>query len=291
MPFTDDWSRFYPTPTAPSLNATYRPSRQPLAVLAETVPVQGWGTLQSLAQATLSWYRCNEFDNVEYVDLDYFGETAQMTVDTLNVLDTDFNAGAIGLDLDPSKTRNVVTLAYTDTRVGSNRVPILDMNTSLYVPTGTSYLTFPLDTPTAETHGAAQWWTGTPIFQKLTASQISGATAIQNENVMSVNTNADGTGSVYTGTDFTARIMNYNSNSIYVQFINNTGNAKYLANNGQGIPFLRALGYPISTSDGYATVSDLGSIGKRRERALTTEMEWIHDRTTAQTVSSTLLSI
>lgn len=291
MPFTDDWSRFYPTPTAPSLNATYRTSRQPLAVLAETTPVQGWSTLQSLAQSTLSWMRCNEFDNVEFVDLDYFGETAQMTVDTLNVLDTDFNAGAVGLDLDPSKTRNVVTVEYTDTRVGSNRVPILDMNTSLYVPVGTTYVTFPLDTPTAETHGAAQWWTGTPVFQKLTALQVAGTNAIQNENVMSVNTNSDGSGTVYVGADFTARIQNYNSNAILVQFVNNSGSAKYLANNGQGIPFLRALGYPISTSDGYATVSDLGSIGKRRERALTTGMDWVQDRTTAQTISSLLVSI
>jgi hypothetical protein len=291
MPYTDDWSRFYPAPTAPSLNATYRPSRQPLAVIAEPTPVQGWSTLQSLAQSTLSWMRCNELDNVEFVDLDYFGETAQMTVDTLNVLDTNFNAGAIGLDLDPSKTRNVVAVVYTDTRVGSNRVPILDMNTSLSIPVGTSYTTFPLDTLTAETHGAAQWWTTTPVFQKLTALQIAGTNPIQNENVMSVNTNSDGSGTVYVGADFTARIMNYNSNSIYVQFVNNSGSAKYLANNGQQIPFLRALGYPISYSDGYATVSDPGSIVKRRERALTTEMSWVHDRTTAQGISSLLVSI
>lgn len=291
MPFTDDWSRFYPTPTAPSLNVTYRATRQPLAVIAEPTPLQGWPTLQALSESTLGWMRCNEFDVVEMVNLDYFGETAQMTVDTLNVLDTDFNAGEIGLTLDPSRTRNVVTVTYGDTRVGSNRSPILDMSTSMAVPVGTSYVTFALDTPTAETHGAAQWWTATPTFTKLTASHISGATALPNENVMSVNTLSDGSGSVYTASDFTARIVDWTSNSIDVQFINNTGSTKYLANNGQQIPFLRALGYAITVSDGYATTTDTGSIVRRRERALTAEMSWIQDRTTAQEISSTLVSI
>jgi len=291
MPYTDDWSRFYPTPTAPSLGVTYRASRQPLAVIAEPTPVQGWTTLQEVSESTLSWMRCNELDAVELVNLDYFGETDQMTVTTLNVLDTDFNAGEINLALDPSRTRNVVTVSFTDTRVGSNRSPILDMNTALAVPVGTSYATFTLDTPTAETHGAAQWWTATPTFQKLTASQISGATPIQNENVMSVNTLPDGTGTVITSSDFTARIVDWTSNSIDVQFINNNGKTLYLTNNGDQIPFLRALGYAISQSDGYATTTDTGSIVRRRERALTTGMSWVHDRATAQALSSTLVGI
>lgn len=291
MPDTDDWSRFYPTPTSPSINCTYRTTRQPLAVIAEPVPVQGWSTLQALSESTLGWMRCNEFDAAEVVNLEYFGETAQMTVGTLNVLDTDFNAGEIGLSLDPSRTRNVVTVAFTDTRVGSNRSPILDMNTSLAIPTGTSYATFTLDVPTAETHGAAQWWTATPTFTKLTASHISGATPLPNENVMSVNTLSDGSGTVITTTNFTARIVDWTANSIDVQFINSTGKVAYLANNGQEIPFLRALGYAISTSDGYATTTDTGSIVRRRERALTTTVDWIHDRPTAQAISSTLVSI
>jgi hypothetical protein len=289
--WADAFTRFYPTPLAPSRNATYRPTRQPLAVVAETTPVQGWTTLQSMAESTLSWTRVNELDNMEFLPLTYFGETAQMTVDTLNVLDTNFNAGEIGLDVDPSRTRNVVTVEYLDTRVGSNRSRILEMSTSMPIPIGTSYVTFPLDTPTAETHGAAQWWTSTPSFTKLTASQVSGATALPNENIMSVNTTADGSGSVVTATDVTARIYDWTSNSITVQFINNNGRTLYLANNGQQIPFLRALGYAISYSDGYSTVRDSGSIGKRRERALTTGLDWVHDRGTAQKVASSLVTL
>lgn len=291
MPFTDDWSRFYPTPTSPSQNALYRPTRQPLAVVAEPTPVQGWPTLQALAESTLSWLRINEFDNSEFLPLTYFGETAQMTVSTLNVLDTDFNAGELSLNLDPSRTRNVVTVVYPDTRVGSNRSIILEMSTSIAIPKGTSFITFALDTPTAETHGAAQGWSSTPEFQKLTALQVAGTNTIQNENVMSVNTLADGSGTVITSTNITGRIVDWDSQTITVKFVNNYGAVLYLSNNGTQIPFLRALGYAISSTDGYSTVTDQGSVNKRRERALTAEISWIHDRTTAQETASTLATL
>lgn len=291
MPFTDDWSRFYPTPTSPSKNALYRPTRQTLSVIAEPTPVQGWTTLQALAESTLSWLRVNESDNAEFLPLSYFGETAQLTVETLNVLDTDFNAGEIGLNLDPSRTRNVVTIAYTDIRVGTNISPILEMNTSLAIPTGLSYVTFPLDTQTAETHGAAQGWSTAPEFKKLTAAQIAGTSAIQVDNVMSVNTRSDGSGTVITSTNFVGRIVDWDSQTITVKFTNNYGAVLYLANNGNGVPFLRAMGYAIASSDGYATVTDDGSIKKRNQRALTTDLNWVHDRTTAQNVASTLATL
>lgn len=291
MPFTDDWSRFQPTPTSPSLNALYRPTRQTLSVVAEPTPVQGWPTLQALAESTLSWMRVNELDNVEFLPLSYFGEAAQLTVDTLNVLDTDFNAGEIGLNLDPSRTRNVVTIAYSDIRVGSNISIILEMNTSLEIPKGVSYVTFPLDTQTAETHGAAQSWSTAPEFKKLTATQIAGTSAIQVDNVMSVNTRSDGSGTIVTSATFVGRIVDWDSQTITVKFTNNYGSVLYLANNGSGIPFLRAMGYAITASDGYSTVTDDGSIKKRNARALTTEMDWIHDRGTAQNVASTLATL
>lgn len=291
MPFTDDWSRFYPTPTSPSQNALYRPTRQALSVVAEPTPVQGWTALQALAESTLSWLRVNELDNAEFLPLSYFGETAQLTVDTLNVLDTDFNAGEIGLNLDPSRTRNVVTIAYTDIRVGTNISTILEMNTSLAIPKGLSYVTFPLDTQAAETHGAAQGWSSAPEFKKLTAAQIAGTSAIQVDNVMSVNTRSDGSGTVVTSTNFVGRIVDWDSQTITVKFTNNYGAVLYLANNGSGIPFLRAMGYAISSSDGYSTVTDDGSIKKRSQRALTTDLDWIHDRATAQKVASTLATL
>jgi hypothetical protein len=288
QPYTDDWPGQYPLFTPP---VTYRSSRQPLTALANPTPLQGWSTLQSLNQSTLSQMRIDESDNAFLVTLDYFGETAQMTVDTLNVLDTDFNAAQPSAADDPSQTRNVVTVQYTDTRVDSQRSTILEMNTSLAVPIGTSYVTFPLDTPTAETHGAAAWWASTPEFQKLTALQIAGTNAIQNENVMSVNTLPDGSGTVWASTTFRGRIYDWDSSSITVQFINTSGQTLYLANNGTQIPFLRALGYAITMADGYVTVRDNGSIDARRERALTTQLDWVTDRTSATEAATMLVTL
>lgn len=284
----NDLSRFRPAPAA---GVTYRPSRQPLAAIANTTPIQGWSTLQALAQSTLSHLRVDESDNAMLVTLDYFGEAAQMAVSTLNVLDTDFNAAQPNAIDDPSLTRNVVTIQFTDTSVGSQRSTILEMNTSLAIPRGVTLVTFTLDTPTAETHGAAQWWTSTPEFQKLTAAQVAGTTAIQNENVMTVNTLPDGSGTVFTSTAFVARIVDWDANSIVVQFTNTYSTTLYLANNGTQIPFLRALGYAITTADGYVTVRDSGSIGTRRERALTAQMDWITDRETAQEVATKLVTL
>lgn len=291
LPFNNDATRFYPTPAAPSRNATYRVTNQPIKVIANDVPVQGWSTLQEVAQSTLSWMRVNEQDNVELVPLSYFGETAQMTVDTLNVLDTAFNAGELALGLDPTQTRNVVTLEYKETRVGSNRESVLELTTGILIPTGTTFVTFALDKPIAEPHGGGTWYGSTPDVQKLTAAQVAGTNPIQNENVMSVNTRLDGTGAVLTTSSVTARVVDWDSSTVTVRFINGYGKRLALSNNGSQIPFLRILGYPIVATDAFSTSRDNGSITRRRERALTTGVRWIQDRTTAEQVGSTMATI
>lgn len=290
LPFNNDVSRFYPTPLAPSLNATFRPTHQELSVIANPVPVQGWATLQEVAESTLAHLRVNEADNVEMVPQSYFGETAQMTVETLNVLDTDFNASELSLIQDPTRTRNVVTTQYTDTRVGATRVPILDITTAMEIKRGSTLVTFALDTPTAETHGAAVWYGSTPDLQKLTALQIAGTNPIQNENVMSVNSLPDGTGVVYASTIVTGRIVDWDSSTVTIRFYNGGNKSLFLANSGSGIPFLRVLGYPIQTADGYTTVRDPGSISRRRERALSTALPWTQKREWAEQISSQLVT-
>jgi hypothetical protein len=290
--YADNFTRLYPTQATPSKNATYRPTRQPLSAIAIPTPVQGWSTLQSLAQSTLSHFRVNESDNAEFLPLSYFGESALMTVETLNVLNTEFNAGAIGLNVDATKTRNVVTTQFTDTRVASTRSSILELTTAIGIPSGVTRVTFTLDVPTAETHGGAQYWNTASTFQKLTASHISGATPLPNENIMSVNTNEDGSGTVFVSGSFSARVVDWSSNAVTIEFTNSYSATLYLSNNGAQIPFLRVLGYPILTGDGYSTVSDPGNVtASRRERALTTSVDWIHDRTTAEQFGGTLVGL
>lgn len=290
--YADQWTRFHPTPTAPSMNTIYRPTRQWIEAVAEPTPVQGWTVLSEIAQATLSHLRVNEEDNVEMVPLYYFGETAQMTVDALNIADTDVNASELVVVNDASKTRNLVTAEYIDTRVDTNRSPILTLSSSLAIPRGITEITFALDVPAGEIHGALTPYPPSTTWdiQKLTASQVSGATVIQNEHVMSVNTTQEGNGTVFTSASFTARIFSWDSSTVSIRFTNTSPGTLYLANSGTQIPFLRILGYAIREVTSYQTVEDAGSIGTRRQRALTTQVRWIQRRLEALQYAGNLVT-
>lgn len=289
--YTEQFTRFYPTPAAPSLNAKTRTLNQWIEAIAEPAPVQGWETLNDLAQSTLSHLRVNEEDNVEYLPLRYFGEAAQLTVDANNVVDTDVNAAELAVTSDPTKTRNVVTLAFGETRVNSSRDIILEVTSPISFPRGTTRMTFALDRLTAEIHGAVNPYGADWSVKKLTALQVAGTNPIQNEHVMSVNALQDGQATPYTGVGFTGDIIAWSSSTVTIEFKNTTGGTLWLANNGSGIPFLRVLGYPVEVADGYVTARDSGSVGTRRERGLTTESKWIQTRDAATEIVGTLATL
>lgn len=290
--YTEQFARFYPTPTAPSLNATYRPTHQWVEAVAETTPTLGWVTLQQIAESTLMSLRTDEADNVVMVPLEYFGEIAQTTVEPYNVLSTDVNAGELGVVLDPTKTRNYVTVEFQQTSTDSTRTSVLDMTSALVIPVGQHIITFPLELPAAELHGAiGPYFGATWNLTKLTALQVAGTNALPNEHFMSVNINYDGAGAVYTGTGFTARIIAWSSSTVTVRFTNTSGSAKALSNNGQDIPFMRILGYPIRKVDAYQSFRDLSSQFKRRERALTTEADWIQTRDVAVDIAGKIVTV
>lgn len=289
--YNDAFTRFYPTPQAPSLNAKMRTLNQWIEAIAEPAPVQGWETLNELAQSTLSHLRVNEEDNVEYLPLRYFGEAAQLTVDANNVIDTDVNAAELAVTNDPTKTRNVVTVAFGETRVNSSRDIILEVSSPISFPRGTTRVTFALDVLTAEIHGALNPYGTDWDIEKLTPLQVAGTNPIQNEHVMSVNALQDGQGVPYTGAGFTGLIVGWDSSTVTIDFKNTSGGTLWLANNGSGIPFLRILGYPVQVADGYVTARDSGSVGTRRERGLTTQMKWIQTRDAATEVAGTLATM
>lgn len=274
-----------------SLNCTYRPTRQPLAAVAIPAPVQGWPTLQNLAESTLSHLRINEDEHVEFLPLSYFGEPEQMEVEDLNILDTTINAAELGVVADPSKIRNLVTSEFQEVRIASSRSPILETNAVIVIPRGESFQTFALDKTTVETHGAASWQTSTPEITKLTATQIANPDTIPNEHVMTANFLPDGTGTVIASTVFQARIVSWSNSTVTIRFRNNWPATLYLANNGSQVPTLRILGYEVERTDAYATVQDPGSVGLRRQRALTTSPEWIQDRETGLNFTTQLVSI
>jgi hypothetical protein len=287
--YSDLFTRFYPSPTLPSQNATFRPVNYDLQAIAESTPVQGWSVLQELAEATVSALRVNEQDNVEMLPMEYFGETASMTVAAYNVLDTGVNAGELDIVTDPTKIRNLVALTYQDTRVDSTRAPVMEISSAIPIPAGKTTMVLPLDILAAEIHGApggTTWDVGL-----LTASQVSGATPLPNEHFMSVNKFEDGSGVTYTGTGISAHIMNWTASTVSIQFTNTAGTTYFLANSGQGIPFLRILGYPVKKVEAFSDFRDSDSIVRRRERSMVIDSNpWIQDAVRANEMAGRIVT-
>lgn len=286
--FSDQW----PATPWPGFTATTRPTYAPMEAIASEVPVNAWDTLADLARNTMSWYRANEEDEVEFYPLTYWGELAQNTPD--EVVDTEVNAQDLGVVVDPSKSRNVITVSYTDTKVDEWYSPALELSSSYEIPRGNSVQTFTLDVPIAEIHGAsdpyAAWWTLT----NGTGAQVTAGTQPSNVHYMFVNDKPDGTGYYWNNTVVTARILSFTQTTVTLAFTNKYKASMYLVNNYQGdnsLPFMRILGYVTRMTDGYVTQRDAGSIGTRRERSLEVEMAWVHTRDRATEIASNMASL
>lgn len=293
QPFSDTFAVHYPTPAAPSQNAITRPTGLTLTGLAEVTPITGWATLAELARATLSAYRADENDNLNFLPLTYFGEAEQMT--PTEIVDTEVNASELNVTLDPTKMRNVITVEYDEVSVSTMAVPVLTISQAMEIPRGVSTVTFTLDTPTSELYGkplpgsdTAGNWT----LWNLSDSEIDGTvppTGIG--HYMTVNTEPDATGINVSWSQVKARVMSYTSSTVTVRFTNLLLRSAWLANDGDAIPFMVIRGNAVTKATSYVTARDAGSVATRRERALSTQIPWVDNREDATTVANWLVSI
>jgi hypothetical protein len=243
-----------------------------------------------VAQSGLASIRTNEEDAMEFLPLGYFGEVDQMT--PTEIVDTQLNASELDVKRDPSKTRNVVTVQFNETRVDDKMSTVMESTTSTEIPRGTSYLTLALDVPTAEIHGAALFQMATTWkLTNLTASDVTAGTKPANVHFMTVNSVADGTGTYLTNTQVKGTIQYADSHTVTLRFDNYTTGVKYLTNNGDSVPFISIKGYAIRTSPGYATARDTSSVSRRRERSLDVEIPWLQVREEAWQYASTLVAM
>jgi hypothetical protein len=277
-PFVSGQWANWTTPIAPGATVTTRPTYQWIQAVAEPVPVNVWDTLADLARSSLCAYRANETDGMEVLPPSYFGETAQMTVAV--VADTQVNASDLDVVNDPSKTRNVITLQFPETTVTTNRVSVKDQTEAIQLPRGLTTITFTLDTLCAEIHGSpggAVVWTLT----NLSSTVINAGGPLPLEHFMTINTAADGSGTVLPVTRVSAKIQYGDASTITVLFNNQSGSTAYISNNGQNVPFLRLYGYAVTVNDGYVTQRDVNSVASRKERGLTADMPWVQNRNVA----------
>lgn len=261
-----------------------------LGALAEPIAVNAWDTLAELAKAALAAYRINELDNLEFLPLGYFGETPQMTVSS--TLDTLTNAGELEVSQDPSKIRNVVTVQFVDTKIDSTRQTVMVLSSALQIPRGTTFVTFPLDVPIVEIHGAsAGMGFATLNLTNLSSATIAAGTVPATEHYICINLAQDGTGVYQTAANVAARIVAADTATVTVRFVNLLTVPVWVTNNGDSIPFMRILGYGVRRNDGYSTQRDDASVARRGERGLDTQLVWIHSRADAEDVASTLAGL
>lgn len=286
----EDFERFWPAAT--DVNTVYRRQAIPVEAVASGTPVNSWETLAELARNTVSAYRCDEEDRYNFLPLEYFGEDAQMTPES--VADTELNAGDLDVAQDPSKVRNVVTVNFPETRVDSSRQPVLTITSAVYLPRGTSVQTFPLDVPVVEVHGASDPYGGTSaMFEliRITPSQLLAPSTIPADNWMSVNSRQDGTGTQVSAPSVTGRIIAWDSSTVTIRFTNKLTVHAWLSHNTQDVPFLRIYGYGIRSNEAYTTVRAQSSVRRRGERPVSADMNWIQTREVAQDVAGKILNI
>lgn len=282
------WTRYYPNPTGQT--ATMRPTFQAIEVISDSVPVQGWDTIAELAQASLSYYRCNETDGFEFLPPKYFGETAQLT--PVMIADTEVNASELNVVNDPTKTRNVVTVQFTQTLADSVITPALKFSTATEIPKGTTTMVFLLEEPIAELHKASDLGQSVPILlTNLTEAQVDAATIPAGVHYMTINDTQDGSGLYLNNVNTKGRIIAWDASSVTITFTHNNPKSVWLVNDGSSVPFLNIMGYVVKYIDGYVTKRDGGSIGTRRERALTSEIPWIHNRAVATAIAQQLVGM
>jgi hypothetical protein len=280
--YADPWTGVWPKPDPV---ATYRRTAQWMEALAETAPLAGWDTLQEVAQATGSGLRINENDVVEFMPPSYYGEPDQLEI--ASVADTEVNASALDINIDPSKSRNVVSVQYAETVTDSRLQDVLKYTNSLLIRPGVHEMIFASDIPVLELHGANAPFSGTLfIITPLTASQIATPSTIPTVHYMTVNSKAAGNGTVPPAGYVTGRVVGQESaNSIRVRIINTTRQNYYLVNSGAEVAYLRILGYSLKVSDAYVSTRDEASIRLRGERTLDHPTRWIHRRVEALTLA------
>lgn len=278
----DPYAGVWPKPDPAAL---YRRTGQWMEALAETSPVGGWSTLQEVAQATGSALRINEDDNIEFMPPSYFGEPDQLEVE--QVADTELNASALDVIVDPTKSRNVISVAYAETVTDSRIQDVLRYTNSLLLRPGVHDLTFSSDIPILELHGANAPFTGSLfIITPLTSAQITTPTTIPTVHYMTVNSKSAGGGVVPPASYVTGRVVGMlDANTIHVRLVNSTRQNYWLVNSASDVAFLRILGYSLKVNETYATTRDESSIRIRGERTLDHSSRWVHRHVEALTLA------
>lgn len=205
--------------------------------------------------------------------------------EVIEAISTEVNAQDLEVTTDPSRIRNSVTVEFSDTSVSSRASSVFQTTSFVIIPPGLSVQTFSLSVPQAYP------FPNTAVTS-LTAAQIATPSTIPtNVHYATFNTYTTGAGPYIDPVGANCKIIASDSNSVTVQFNNSVGHTVYMSNNSQTVPFLNILGYPVTETAGYSTVTDPDSVLRRGERTLSSTISYIQDRVDAEDVAQYMASL
>lgn len=245
------------------------PSSIGLVALAEPDLREAWASIAQYAQAELAMMRPDEVDTFEYLTLGWWVKDDQQVV--VDVIATDLNAAALGIDLDPVRIRNSVQVSYTDTMIpvysataGLFR-PVLSLSSDVEIafPGGVTVVTFKLDSLNVAL--------SSPLVEVIPGQEaplLIGDTIYDGVAFATLNDIRDGSGNYALPEQVQVQIIAWDAGAATLEFTNLTSVTWYLVNGEAGVTALRLTGMPLTTARLSVLDEDAGSIATRGARGI-----------------------
>lgn len=233
-------------------------SQLELTALTETEPVEAWEFVSRFAQGELAALRTDELDRITYLNAAWWVQDAQQQVTDL--ISTEINAGSPDVNIDPTKIRNTVQVAFTILEVPATRMPAYRLTQQLTIAPGTTIVEFPFQNPVVALSDAAI------LF--LDDTDLAGGVEQFNAfDFVSLNSATDGTGTYADSSTVTITKGEWDAGSTIWTFYNASATTWYTAN-ASNLPTLQVSGYPVvGTRVAVSDSNDL-SVAQRGERAM-----------------------
>lgn len=244
------WLRDIPFTPGARVNA----SKLNLINVAEPEPREAWELIGSFARAELAMLRTDELDIVNYLGQGHWVKDAQQVV--VDSFDTGSNAARVPVAQDPTKIRNSVRVTYDRAQSSTRYIIVVGLSTEVAFPPGKTTFVLPLTTTAVELRGL------TIPLNPGTGTQPT------DTHYITLNTQADGTGSSPSSSQARASIVSWHPGAATI-LIENTTAANLYAANINGWSGLALAGKPHEGVSTFAENSDASSIAERGERSLT----------------------
>ena len=263
--------------TAASSKVVMRSGRNVnLQALAEPQEIRAIDLIEKFAAAELAMTRCDELDRYNYLTLAYWVETGPQT--QVETYQSTKNILAMQARRDITRIRNSVQVGYKSVGV-TGLTNIFNDAVVRYIPPGkTTLFTIPLSVPAVSVDSNQ--------FQLMNATTIDVLPLI---GFLSLNTNKDGSGIVWTNPTVPTRIVAWDPGSVTIAITSNNSGDLWTVR-ADGGPGLGIAGRAMISTDAVTSARDAASIAARGERGLSASLEAIQDADWASIIANELVS-